>query len=476
MGAEYPRMVWISNHDRLACATMWTLFFAGDVYAPGIGPIGYEGGSLQDFLQGHYIAAMAKVAQRVARFPHVVGFDSLNEPGAGWIGLADARGRGPTSSIGPRPSAWQAIQAGSGYPVDADVIGIRGLSLGKVGVARIGAEGLRAWKDGVECLWRRAGAWDLEGGAPALKRPGHFAAAGGGGFAETHLKPFMARFERSVRGAAAGAERFALFVEGVPSADRPSWGPGDPMPIVDATHWYDDLTLTTKRWFGFIAYDTRNARVSLGPRNVRRSFVEILRSIKAWSMTRMGGAPTILGEFGLPFDLNGARAYRGRRAGDYSVHEKALAAYYDAVDAALLDSTIWNYSAANRHEYGDLWNGEDLSIYCAEEAEAGRTETGESADRGGRALRGFVRPYAKAVAGDILEMSFNARSGSFLLRYRPDPAVAAPTEVFVPAIQYPRGFGVAVEGGSSEGRGAESLLLVKAAAGAAEVVVRLTRR
>ena len=475
LGSEYPPMVWFSNYDRLACATMWTLFFAGDLYAPGIGPIGYEGDSLQNFLQGHYIAAMAKIAQRVGRFPHVVGFDSLNEPSAGWIGRAGLSGASPTNSIGPRPTAWQAIRAGSGFPQDIDIFGVRALSLGKVGTQALGSKGVRAWKEGVECLWRRAGVWDLAGGEPELKRPAHFAISESRGFTERDLKPFMARFERGLRGAFSGAERFALFVEGVPSADRPSWGPVDPKPVVDATHWYDDFTLSMKRWLGFVAFDSRNSRVVLGSRRVRRYFVEALRELKLWSRDEMGGAPTLLGEFGLPFDLGGARAYEGRRAGDYRVHEKALAAYYDAVDANLLDSTIWNYAAANTHGYGDLWNGEDLSIYCAEEAAAGRSETGDPADRGGRALRGFVRPYAKAVAGDILEMRFESRSGRFLLRYEPDFAVQAPSEIFVPAIQYPGGFGVEIEGGESETKGGESLLLVRAKPGATEVRVLVTR-
>ena len=138
----------------------------------------------------------------------------------------------------------------------------------------------------------------------------------------------------------------------------------------------------------------------------------------------MGGAPTILGEFGLPFDMNGRRAFR---RGDFRAQEKALAAYYDAIDANLLDATIWNYTADNTHQWGDGWNGEDLSVYCAE-------------DGGGRGLRGFVRPYAVATAGRIIEMSFNVKSGEFRFRYEPDRAIKAPTEIFVPKIQYPSGF------------------------------------
>jgi hypothetical protein len=480
MGAAYPRMSWISNFDRLACATMWTLFFAGDAFAPGIGPVGYgpDGvvgtrDSMQDFLQGHYTAAMAKVAERLSRFPHVVGFDSLNEPSAGFIGAESLERAGTMTSLGTTPSPWEGILAGSGHPVDVAVFGIRGLSRKRVGTARLGAEGLRAWKDGVECVWRRAGVWDVArgGDVPVLRRPDHFARRGGESvdFTRDFLKPFILRFDRGVC-AAGGARRFVLFVEGVPNADRPTWEPADGGPVVDATHWYDDLTLVTKRWLGFAAYDARHGRIVLGFGSVRRYFLEALKELKEWSARNMAGAPTFLGEFGLPFDLNGRRAYG---SGDYRVHERALSAYYDAVDASLVDSTIWNYAAGNRHAGGDLWNTEDLSIFCRDDLEAGRTETGDSADSGGRALRGFVRPYARATAGEILEMRFDARRGRFLLRYRPDPSIAAPTEIFVPELQFPRGFAIEAEGCEVEVlRGA---LLLRASPGAAEARLRLSR-
>jgi len=56
--AILPRMTWPSNHHKLAAGTMFTLFFAGNDFAPDL-KIG--GVNIQDFLQGHYIAAMARV-------------------------------------------------------------------------------------------------------------------------------------------------------------------------------------------------------------------------------------------------------------------------------------------------------------------------------------------------------------------------------------------------------------------------------
>jgi hypothetical protein len=239
---------------------------------------------------------------------------------------------------------------------------------------------------------------------------------------------------------------------------------------VDATHWYDDLTLVTKRRVSFLAYDARHDRIVLGRKRVRRYFTEALRELKAYSAAHMGGAPTLLGEFGIPFDMKGSRAYE---TGDYRRQERALSANYDAVDAALIDSTLWNYTAGNRHERGDLWNTEDLSIFCRDDMEAGRTETGDPGDAGGRALRGFVRPYARATAGEVLEMRFDGRRGIFCLRYRPDPAVAAPTEVFLPALQFPRGYAIETEGCAA--RVAKGAILLRADEGAEEAVLRVLR-
>ena len=60
--AILPRMTWPSNHHKLAAGTMFTLFFAGKDFAPDlkIGDV-----NIQDFLQGHYIAAMARVGMNI---------------------------------------------------------------------------------------------------------------------------------------------------------------------------------------------------------------------------------------------------------------------------------------------------------------------------------------------------------------------------------------------------------------------------
>jgi endoglycosylceramidase len=73
-------------------------------------------------------------------------------------------------------------------------------------------------------------------------------------------------------------------------------------------------------------------------------------------------------------------------------------------------------------------------------------------------------------------MSFDARTGAFRFRYRPDRRIAAPTEVFVSPLHYPDGYRVRVTGGTAQ-RLPGRLLEVTPAPGRTEpVTVRITGR
>ncbi|MBN1519056.1 MAG: cellulase family glycosylhydrolase [Spirochaetales bacterium] len=474
-GDPCPRMIWPSNYNRLATATMFTLFFAGDLFAPSLR---MDGRDARTFLQGSYLAAVARLAKRLARHDAVMGFDTLNEPGDGWIGWSDAsRLVRAMSKTGPMPTPWESMRAASGYPVDVDVYGVRWGAQRPVGRATLGQSGLSAWASGRDCVWKREGVWDDQDGSPVLKKPGHFASAGGKAveFERDCLRPFACRVGAAMADAA-GTGRYLLFVESVPNVEHPRWEPDDAAEaraagIVNASHWYDGLTLTLKRWTGFLGYDTEAGRIVVGPGRLRRYFAEHLGRLRSRGAADMGGAPTVVGEFGLPFDLNKARAYR---TGDYRLHEKAMAAYYDALDANLLSGTVWNYAAGNTHARGDGWNGEDLSIFCRDERDAGRSETGESADSGGRALRGFARPYARAVAGTPLSMRWSG--SSFWLAYAPGPDLSAETEIFLPGFQFPSGFSAEVENGAQRAEDVPGGVILLIRADAQDAPVRVTVR
>ena len=99
--------------------------------------------------------------------------------------------------------------------------------------------------------------------------------------------------------------------------------------------------------------------------------------------------------------MDDAAAYKAWDAGDRSEgpwekHIIALDLMYNALDQLLMNSTQWNYTASNRNDQavGDGWNQEDLSIYSIDQ----RSDPADI-NSGGRALKGFVRPYARVVAG-----------------------------------------------------------------------------
>ncbi len=444
-GDPYPRMLWPANYNRLACATMFTLFFAGDDFAPSLR---IDGQDAKTFLQGHYIAAVARLAGRLAKYDNVIGVDTLNEPGDGFIALGDAsRLQRALTKNGPMPSPFEAMMAGSGYAVDVNVFGVRRGGQRIIGQARLGEAGLSAWADNGDCIWRKEGVWDEVSGKPKLLKPGHFGSVRGRkpNFVSDYLQPFARSVGEAVS-KAAESKRFLLFVESVPNQEHPRWlnsdnGKTGIRGVVNAGHWYDGITLLLKHWSGFLAYDPETGRFHFGPRAVRRYFAEHLARIRRHGLAAMDGAATLIGEFGLPFDMNGAKAYR---SGDYRLQVDALSAYYDALDASLLSATVWNYTASNTHARGDGWNGEDLSVFCRDDYAAGRSESGNPADAGGRALRGFVRPFARAVAGTPTLMRFSVRTGKFEFEFIPD-ASGNSSQIFVPAIHYPQGFSVSVK-------------------------------
>ena len=100
-GDPFPRMVWPSNGIKLAAATMFTLFFAGDDFAP---LTKIEGEPAQAYLQRHYIGAIQQVAERLADVDAVVGYDTMNEPLAGYIGWRDIRTLDSPVKLGLCPS------------------------------------------------------------------------------------------------------------------------------------------------------------------------------------------------------------------------------------------------------------------------------------------------------------------------------------------------------------------------------------
>lgn len=408
---------WPLNYARYAAATMFTLFFAGNTFAPGRH---VEGVPVQEWLQGHFIDAMRHAARRLKDCGNLVGFGTLNEPHPGFIGLPslDSRSR-MLAERGTVPTAFEAMTAASGFPVAADRFRLFGLYRGGPR-ERINLKGLSLFREGFTCPWREAGVWSIQDGKPVVLRDNWFAR---GDFASDYLKAFQARFMAEL---SRKHEHYVFFTEGVPLGPRAQWpiadrvrSDGTPLHIAEAFHWYEGFLLMTKKWRPWLCSDALKGSIVFGKRRVKRSVRRQFMELAA--MPRAEGIPALVGEFGIPFDMNRGRAYQD---GNWSSHEAAFALNYEALDAAMLHSFVWNYSASNTQKDGDGWNSEDLSIWNAASPE-------------GRAVRGFSRPWPVALSGVPRAFSFEPIARVFTLEWE---GLAGISEVFVPAHWYPEGW------------------------------------
>jgi len=414
-GDPFPRMIWPSNYNRYAAATMFSLFFAGAVYAPDLI---VDGENVQDWLQNHYIAAFRHAQRRLKKCAAIKGWGVMNEPHSGFIGHQNlSLAENPVIPMGPRPSPWQAICAASGYPVKVPVYSTPLMGTRVSHYETFNAEGVSLFKEGYSCPWKQAGVWTDEGGAPRLLHGSYFSRHLNRRpvFADDFLKPFSVKYINAMKEA---DEATFFFIEGLPNPSRAdshqTWKSTDPANVVNAFHWYDGLSLFTKSFRPWFNVNIETRKILVGRKKVGAYFAESLAKGIAITKQKMNNMPALLGEFGLAFDMNNKHAFK---TGDYSLHEEALSMYYDAVDSGLLHSTIWNYTAGNTNKYGDGWNDEDLSII---------SEGKE------RAAAGWKRPYPMASAGKPLSFKWDRKSGEFLFRLDAYSGIKAPTIIFLP--------------------------------------------
>lgn len=438
-GDPFPRMIWPTNSSKLAAATMFTLFFGGNDFAPAL-RVGGE--QVQDYLQRHYIDAIKQVARRVNELPNVIGYDTMNEPVSGFIGWADLNAYRGLLKTGVCPTALQSMLLGEGYPQKVEVWEQRATGTKRTGYRLVNPQGVRAWRDGAHCIWRQHGVWDMTpDGKPLLLRPDYFSMVNGRqvDFIQDYYRPFANRYAREIRSVHPGA---LIFLETGPGHTPPRWGEEDAQQVVYAPHWYDAYVFFLKRYTPFIDYDTTTNRLVIGPRRIRASIARQLHAFQQQATQFFGGVPVLIGEIGIPFDLEHKRAYR---TGDYSKQVKAMDRSMQALEDTLLSATVWNYTADNSNARGDQWNDEDLSIFSRDQQ-----ARPQDIHSGGRALQAIVRPYARAIAGEALRMSFDIKRAVFEFTFRHDARVTAPTELFVPNYQYPHGYAVEVSDGSYE--------------------------
>lgn len=431
-----PLLVWATNYARLAPATMFTLFFAGNDFAPATKVGGIPA---QEFLQQQYIAAFSKLADRLRDVECVVGYEVMNEPSRGYIGWRNLLSS-EQYRYWPTPSPLQGMLLGAGIPQ-------------RVWLRKVNRERARAWLPNHDCIWKQNGVWDVNArGEAQLLRPNHFVEANGRtpGFASDYYPAFAKRFAKAIQQI---DPRALIFVQGEPGEAAPALRADDIPNLAYAPHWYDAITLMIRRYLPHLGVDMLTRRFVVGADAIQRSFAAQLAVFRHQAGNDMGGVPVLLGEFGIPFDLHNPAWLR---KADELLETRALDRSFRALEYNLMSGTIWNYSPDNTFEIGDSFNGEDLSIFTQSE----RTDP-HDLHSGGRALRTLVRPYPRAIAGHPQHVYFDWRMRVFEFVFQHAEGIHAPTEIFVPHFQYPHGFQVQVSDGTFELDAAQQLLIYR---------------
>lgn len=372
----FPKMIWATNYNRLACASIFTFFFAGRDFAP---KCIIDGQNIQDYLQDHFFNACAHLAKRIHEAGDleddvVVGWESMNEPNRGLVGWADLTVIPSEQQLkkGTAPTAWQAMLLGSGRACEIDTWDIGGMGPYKSGRTLVDPHGESAWlpedyddsrygykrdpgwKLG-ECIWSQHGVWDPD--TDTLLRKDYFSRYPPTDevmdyevFTNTYFMDFYRKFRDTIR---AHHNNAILFCQ-PPVLELPPTikGTADDDPkMVYAPHYYDGITLMTKKWnrywnvdvFGILRgrYLTPAFAIKIGETAIRNCLKDQLSAIRKEGEDYMGNHPCVLTEFGIPFDMDDKHAYK---TGDYSSQSAAMDANHFAVESSLMGGyALWQY-------------------------------------------------------------------------------------------------------------------------------------
>ncbi len=415
----FPAMIWATNYTRLAAATLGVFFFAGRDFAPHCTLDG--GRNIQDYLQAHFIEACRQLALRIRDAGDlcescVIGWDSLNEPNGAYAGLDDIRVLPASWPLkkGPTPTPLQSMRLGMGQKQKVQYWVFGGLGPKKQKDVEIDPKGRSlwlsaedeesrgggrwgwkrdpSWKMGV-CPWAAHGVWDVDSGE-AL-RPDYFRFFGGnGGLSDTppaegekrpveFVPDYWLPFWRSYHNAIRSVHRDAIMFIQPPVFEPPPAMREEDLQSRACTsqHFYDGLTLITKHWNWFNAdavgllrgkYPNVLFSLKVGLRAIRQGMRDQLSYLRGDTLSVLGKYPTLIGEIGVPMDLDERKTYygdsRGNGIGDYRDQVTALDASLNACDGKnLLSFTAWSYNPNNAHKTGDGWNGEDFSIWSKDD-------------------------------------------------------------------------------------------------------------
>ncbi|KAG0741736.1 hypothetical protein G6F57_005927 [Rhizopus arrhizus] len=443
-------MVWPTNYTKLASCTMFTLFFAGDTFAPHRT---YQAQSIQQFLNHHFIEAYRHLAERLSDLQAVLAFEFMNEPHPGYIGLDHLDSFDPIMNLlfGDSPTPLQSFALGDGIPQTVGVyVKSWPFPTKKSHDRVINASQTSAWFSG--CVWKEHGVWTVDDqGVPRLVNTHYFSKHPKTGekvsFYEDFYKPLVNRYVAAIQSV---KKEYYCLVEPLANEKPPVYNEHDHHHnVIFSPHWYDLDSVFYKKFNARMTHDVqclqRGGNVFsatyFGKRGAKKNYRGQIKNIKEDGLLNMGEKPCVMGEVGIPMDLNNKMAFEDD---NYENHVHFMDAIIYALETNLISFTLWNYDVFNDHEYGDHWNGENFSIYSVKKSEEDymRHDDGNSKLSkkhlydGGRVLEAVLRPYAAKVAGTPVSAEFNIDTLQYTFSFIPDCKGSTTTEIFVPYFHY----------------------------------------
>lgn len=162
-----------------------------------------------------------------------------------------------------------------------------------------------------------------------------------------------------------------------------------------------------------------------GDKGLRKNYERQMENLVSYARASLGEIPVLIGEIGIPFDVNAPRTDPKKVAPadvprDEATQVKLLDALANAMEqAGVAGWAWWNYNPDASLEMGDYWNKEDFSVVCFQGKGGTHRGINGHADsdlsqearmyEGGRALDALIRPYAVRVAGIPVSSKFTIK-------------------------------------------------------------------
>ena len=335
------QMLWPTNATKLASATMFSLFFAGKTFAPDckVGSV-----NIQDYLQDHFVNAYKFLAESLKSCKNVLGYECLNEPHTGYIGMHSMLELNYYDHLmlGECPTPLQQFALGNGLPQAVDLyVKSWPWPSKKVGTAVVNNNRAKAWLPGKECVWKQHKVWDVVDGKATILKNDYFTKHPITGKKVDFNQDFYAGFiEKCATSIQSVNPNLFIFFEPIPGYKSPVFDKNINN-LIYAPHWYELQSVFNKKFKGYITFDVPGIRsgknilssIYFGLGGAKLNFhLQIKNLILEGNVNNI---PTICGECGIPFDINNKEILKG----NYQNHCNFLDAILYAMESNFMHFT-----------------------------------------------------------------------------------------------------------------------------------------